>query len=61
MNWHVLCNYSYSTSIIEEKSNMPETKSYDKVSSDASHLFIGLTVGFVVTVLAVFIIGIYSL
>jgi len=51
----------YSTSIIEEKSNMPETKSYDKVSSDAFHLFIGLTVGFVVTVLAVFIIGIYSL
>jgi hypothetical protein len=52
---------SYSTSIIEEKLNMPEIKSYDKVSSDASHLFIGLTVGFVVTVVAVFIAGIYSL
>ena len=40
---------------------MPEIKSYDQISSDASNLFIGLTVGFVVTVGAVFIIGIHTL
>ena len=40
---------------------MPEIKSYDQVSSDASNLFISLTVGFVLTVFAVFIIGIYTL
>jgi len=40
---------------------MPEINSYDKVSSDTLKLIASLTVGMVVTIIAVFFLGVYSL
>jgi hypothetical protein len=40
---------------------MPEINSYDKVSSDTLKLIASLTIGVIVTLMAVFLLGVYSL
>jgi hypothetical protein len=41
--------------------NMPKIRSYEKESSDLSNLLLSLTVGIVVTTVAVFLLGLFAL
>jgi capsular polysaccharide biosynthesis protein len=40
---------------------MPEIKSYEKVSSETSNLVTGLVVGIILSVVGVFLLGLFTL
>ncbi|MAL86726.1 MAG: hypothetical protein CMI23_10280 [Opitutae bacterium] len=59
--WRRLCKISH---IINQKwgeSIMPKFKSYDKESSDESYLIVSLTWAILITVVTVFLVGVFSL
>ena len=59
--WRRLCKIPL---IINQKwgeSIMPKFKSYDKESSDESYLIVSLTWAILITVVTVFLVGVFSL